>query len=102
MRNGVQPQRKIKIKRRGKKKPNIFWPVFAILIIFLAVFSYQVYELVQLKRTEYQLQQDFEEQKAMNEKLEEEKKQLQTPEAIEKVAREELGLVKPGEVPYVR
>ncbi len=38
----------------------------------------------------------------MNEKLEEEKKQLQTPEAIEKVAREELGLVKPGEVPYVR
>ena len=31
-----------------------------------------------------------------------EKQQLSTPAYVEKLAREELGLVKPGEVPYVR
>ena len=37
-----------------------------------------------------------------NEELEQEKAKLQYPKAIEGVAREELGLVKPGEVPYVK
>lgn len=31
-----------------------------------------------------------------------EKQKLVSPEYVEKLAREELGLVKPGEVPYVR
>ena len=37
-----------------------------------------------------------------NDELEQEKAMLQDPKTIEQVARDELGLVKPGEVPYVK
>lgn len=37
-----------------------------------------------------------------NEVLKKEKEALETPEKIEEVARQELGLVRPGEVPYVK
>ena len=40
--------------------------------------------------------------KKENEDLSEQKKLLEDDKHIEGVAREELGLVKPGEVPYVR
>jgi cell division protein FtsB len=37
-----------------------------------------------------------------NQSLAEEKGRLSTPAYVEKLARDELGLVKPGEVPYIR
>jgi len=37
-----------------------------------------------------------------NEAMGQEKQKLSTPAHVEKLAREELGLVKPGEIPYVR
>ncbi|WP_296922949.1 septum formation initiator family protein [uncultured Megamonas sp.] len=39
--------------------------------------------------------------KQINEELTTEKNKLNTTEYIEKVAREELGMTKPGEVPYI-
>lgn len=41
------------------------------------------------------------ESQKLNEALKAEKDKLQQAAYIEKVAREELGLVKPGEVPYI-
>lgn len=41
------------------------------------------------------------EESALNKSLNAEKDKLSTAEYIEKVAREQLGLVKPGEVPYI-
>ena len=49
-----------------------------------------------------QLEQQLQELKQENESLSEQKKLLEDDKHIEGVAREELGLVKPGEVPYVR
>lgn len=43
----------------------------------------------------------LEQAKQVNQQLLEERDRLNTPNYIEKVAREELGLVKPGEVPYI-
>ena len=40
--------------------------------------------------------------RAEDRKIEQEKAKLQDPKNIENVAREQLGLVKPGEVPYVK
>ncbi|ETJ41116.1 Septum formation initiator, partial [human gut metagenome] len=48
------------------------------------------------------IEQQLQELKQRNEELEQEKAKLQDPKTIEGVAREELGLVKPGEVPYVK
>ena len=39
------------------------------------------------------------ERQELNQKLKDEKSQSQIPEEIEKKAREDLGLVKPGEIP---
>ena len=39
------------------------------------------------------------EQQELNQKLKDEKSKAQSPEEIEKKAREDLGLVKPGEIP---
>lgn len=44
----------------------------------------------------------LEQLRQMNKSMIEEKQKLSTPAYVEKLAREELGLVKPGEVPYVR
>ena len=48
------------------------------------------------------IEQQLQELQQRNEELEQEKARLQDPKTIEGVAREELGLVKPGEVPYVK
>ncbi len=39
--------------------------------------------------------------KQINDKLKQEKANLEKRDYIEKVAREELGMTKPGEVPYI-
>ena len=46
--------------------------------------------------------QQLQELQQRNDELEQEKAKLQDPKNIENVAREQLGLVKPGEVPYVK
>ena len=48
------------------------------------------------------IEQQLQELQQRNDELEQEKAKLQDPKNIENVAREQLGLVKPGEVPYVK
>ena len=48
------------------------------------------------------IEQQLQELQQKNDELEQEKAKLQDPKNIENVAREQLGLVKPGEVPYVK
>lgn len=61
--------------------------------------GYQCFEIQQEMKAAVESKQQLEAEK---QRLETEKADLQKPEKIEKVARDELGLVKPGEVPYVR
>ncbi|MBS6028665.1 MAG: cell division protein FtsL [Negativicoccus succinicivorans] len=92
--------------RRRKPSPwwkNIKYIVFGILILLLAVFFVERYlkywDLDQeMTRVEQQQQQLEAEQRA----LEAEKAKYNDPKAVEKEAREQLGLVKPNEVPYIR
>ena len=60
------------------------------------------YRLVAVYQEKQHIEQQLQELKQRNEELEQEKAKLQDPKTIEGVAREELGLVKPGEVPYVK
>ena len=48
------------------------------------------------------MEKQLEELKEENAKLEAEKEELSKPSNIESIARKELGLVKPGEMPYVK
>lgn len=77
--------------------------IFAIAMTISCYLVIQnAYHFVQVKRQESVLLQEkqrLEEEKA---KLEKQKEDLQDMGKLEKKAREELGLVKPGEVPYVK
>lgn len=91
-------------KRRVKNSSKRMWGMvrLGLAVIFLIVLIQQGYTLYSLHQEKQQLEQQLEDLKKENETLSEQKKLLEDNKHIESVAREELGLVKPGEVPYVR
>lgn len=92
--------------RRRRLSPwpeNMKYVIFGMLIVFVVIFfgikAWEYYELHQeMIRVEQQQQQLEAEQR----ELEAEKAKYNDPKAVEKEAREQLGLVKPNEVPYIR
>ncbi len=89
-------------KRQSDKRQKFELIKIAVCIFFSLIIIAQAYNYVQLYQEQKKLEVQLEELRQKNEALELEKEQLQKPEAIENVAREELGLVKAGEVPYVK
>lgn len=86
------------------RKVRIKW--FRLVVFFIA--GYFIYLVIgqhnQLSAIEAEnkaARQRLEQAKQVNASLAEERNQLGNPAYIEKIAREELGLVKPGEVPYI-
>lgn len=73
--------------------------VLAVLAGYKVVFGANGMMVYKAKKAEYQkLRQEIDEQNDLHQALEDDVKALQSdPRAIEKVAREELGLVRPGE-----
>ncbi len=85
---------------------RIFVPFLSFLIllfIFIVVFlfSTRYIKVVKAKDRLIKIQQKIEEIKVENKKLKEEVRLLNDPSYIEKVAREELGLAKPGEILFL-
>lgn len=77
--------------------------VFIIaLLCTLYIVGYNMYHLYLIKSQEAQLTQEKERLVEEQVELKEKTKSLNDPEVIEKKAREDLGLVKDGEVPYVK
>ncbi|MFM9413057.1 septum formation initiator family protein [Peptococcus simiae] len=75
---------------------NVF---FAFLVLYLSVsFVTGCYLIVDLKAQENQLIQTRIEALQEQENIKEDVLYMKTDEAVEEVAREELGMVKPGEV----
>lgn len=90
----------------GEKRTTyrIRWFRLAVLAVTgycLYVLSGQQMELNAVNREAEATRIRLEQLKQANQAMTDEKKKLATPSYVEKVAREELGLVKPGEVPYV-
>lgn len=76
--------------------------IFAIVFIYLlALTAKQELYLHEVNEETINAQKRLDEAKAINTALQEEKANLEKPWYIEKVAREELGMTKPGEVPYI-
>lgn len=88
---------------RRRKQPKVV-RLFLFFIIFLSFLflcrkGYDYYELHrQIQEAETIRQQLIEDQQ----NLEERKKELNDPAVIERKARDDLGMVKPGELPYVK
>lgn len=89
---------------KTRPRPRIRWlRIFVMLAI--AYFSYlaiiQQMELYAIQQETDSLRSRIRELETSNQALVEEKGKLSTAAYIEKLAREKLGLVKPGEVPYI-
>lgn len=87
-----------------KKQKRFKWVTF-LLLLCLGYVIYMVVDqerqLIAIRRETENLRAREATLKAENERLYQEQQLLQTDKYIEKVAREELGLVKPGETPYL-
>lgn len=75
---------------------------FVVMIIYLGfiIIKQEIY-LNQVKEQTIIAEERLNKAKQINEELTVEKNNLNQVEYIEKVAREELGMTKPGEVPYI-
>lgn len=87
-----------------RRRYRIRWLRVLILLatayfVFLAVD--QQFELYTIQRETLSLKDRIHEIEQSNKSLSEEKIKLNSPAYVEKIAREQLGLVKPGEVPYI-
>lgn len=75
---------------------------FVVVIAYLGfiIVKQEVY-LTELNQETAITQTRLDKAKQINDNLKEEKANLEKRDYIEKVAREELGMTKPGEVPYI-
>lgn len=74
---------------------------FGMLLAGVAIFGGAYWEGYQLRREAATLVRDREDTRRQNAHLREEIRLLNTPEHIERLAREQLGLVKPGELAII-
>lgn len=90
------------MNKRKKRVPLIRWAAVIVgLVILVIAFQriYSLYELhCQIREAEIRKEELLKENAELKERIEE----LNDPAVIERKARDDLGMVKPGEVPYVR
>ena len=88
----------------ARRRYRIRW-IRVLVLVTAAYFLYraagQQYELYTIQRETYTLKDRIAELEKSNKAMTDEKSRLSTPTYVEKIAREQLGLVKPGEVPYI-
>lgn len=82
------------------KKAMIYLFIIIIIVFAFKLFS-NMRKVSQMENRLNNLQQQVERQIEENKELKEEIKRVKSPEYVEKVAREELGLVKPGEMLFI-
>lgn len=96
-------RRRVKRNRRAEdRKIVIMWVKRIAVVVMAMLLLGQAYRLVAIYQEKQHIEQQLQELQQRNDELEQEKAKLQDPKNIENVAREQLGLVKPGEVPYVK
>ncbi|MCR5834842.1 MAG: cell division protein FtsL [Selenomonadaceae bacterium] len=86
-----------------RKKKSFNWfalALFAVIAYFSTVLVSQQVHLTNVNESQRIADKRLEQAKATNEKLRKELAELQDIENIERLAREDLGMTKQGEMPY--
>lgn len=92
------------MQQKHKQSKRFSWFRLCLLVMvgyFCYMIIIQQTELSRIHREIEAVNSKLSESTEINKSLIAEKEKLSTAEYIEKVAREQLGLVKPGEVPYI-
>lgn len=95
-------QEELAAARSARKRRLVFVAVLAILIAALSVGGNKsLVKIFQMSKTRTELQQEIKRLKQVNEELAREIQAVtHNPGQVEAIAREDLGLVKPGEIVY--
>lgn len=90
------------LKRLSPDSP--FLRILFVIVIMSTVYiaGYSMYHFYEIKVQEARLTEEKKHLLEMQEALQEKKKDLEDPSVIEKKAREDLGLVKEREIPYIK
>lgn len=90
------------LKRLFPDRP--FLRILFVIVIMSTVYiaGYSMYHFYEIKVQEARLTEEKKHLLEMQEALQEKKKDLEDPSVIEKKAREDLGLVKEREIPYIK
>ncbi len=89
-------------RKKGGWTPSLFAVIIALWIIgFGYTFCMQQSQLNEVAEDRAVEVTRLEEARKRNEALKQERDGLDKPEYIEKVAREELGMTRHGEIPYI-
>jgi cell division protein FtsL len=86
-------------KRSRAKNLNKTWPVLGVTVALIAlvmIHTWQQSKVVSLKKGEFKLIQERTELEILNEQLRSELSSLRALDRIDRIAREELGLVPPA------
>lgn len=89
---------------RRQSKIRFKWFRFVVLMLvgyFAYLFISQQSQIIAINREAEVTRIQLEQAMKVNNELIEERNRLNTLSYVEKLAREELGLVKPGETPYI-
>ena len=81
-----------------------FLRILFVIVVMSTVYiaGYSMYHFYEIKVQEARLTEEKKHLLEMQEALQEKKKDLEDPSVIEKKAREDLGLVKEREIPYIK
>lgn len=91
------------MKKRKKMIIRIFYTAIAAIVVWIGMKSIEVNSIVE--KLDYQIiaaEKELEKNKQLQSSLEQERKAMDTPEYIEKVAREKLGMVKKDDIVFKR
>ncbi|NPV71075.1 MAG: septum formation initiator family protein [Firmicutes bacterium] len=91
---------KLERKRPRRKRTNKL-VVIAVVLALLYAFANQELRLWSVRAQERRIEDEIRAQEIKSQILKEQIKALQTDEYIEKVAREQLGWIKKGEIQYL-
>ena len=97
----AKPDRAVMSQRRRtreRRRKMIYFLIFAVII---GVISYNVWNIHTLKERERQAQAELQAKQEEKERLQLELENVESQEAIEQEAREQLHMIKPGETVYV-
>lgn len=89
---------------QSQKRYKVNWLNIALLCLSVYCFylvTDRYMELSSIRQETAVVRQQLEQATTLNKDLEAERDRLLDPAYVEKLAREQLGLVKPGEAPYV-
>ncbi len=91
-------------KKRKKVDVKVFLTrclMCGLILYICGFFVSQQFDLARLSKEDKQLTQQIAEAERIHQELAKEKEAAGTPESIERVAREDLGLMKPGEKVFI-